>query len=42
VIGKRLKQSGMEWTVSGANAILELRCCQISGRMEEFWEQRTG
>ena len=42
VIGKRLKQSGMEWTVLGANAILALRCCQVSGRIEEFWEQRTG
>ena len=42
VIGKRLKQSGMEWTVAGANAILALRCCQVSGRIEEFWEQRTG
>ena len=27
VIGKRLKQSGMWWTVRGANAILWLRCC---------------
>jgi hypothetical protein len=38
VIGKRLKQSGMEWTVRGANAIISLRCCHLSGRMEEFWE----
>jgi len=42
VIGKRLKQSGMEWTVLGANAILALRCCHVSGRIEEFWEQRIG
>jgi hypothetical protein len=41
VIGKRLKQSGMEWTVRGANAIIALRCCHLSGRMEEFWEQKT-
>jgi hypothetical protein len=39
VIGKRLKQSGMEWTVRGANAILALRCCHRSGRIEDFWEQ---
>jgi len=39
VIGKRLKQSGMEWTVRGANAIIALRCCHLSGTMEEFWEQ---
>ena len=42
VIGKRLKQSGMEWTVAGADAILALRCCYVSGRIEEFWEQRAG
>ena len=26
VIGHRLKQSGMRWTVAGANAIIALRC----------------
>jgi len=41
VIGKRLKQSGMEWTVRGANAIIALRCCHVSNRMEDFWEQRA-
>jgi len=41
VIGKRLKQSGMEWTVRGANAIIALRCCHLSGRMEDFWEQKV-
>lgn len=41
VIGLRLKQSGMRWTVSHANAIIALRCCQLSGRWEEFWEQRS-
>jgi len=40
VIGQRLKQSGMEWTVKGANAILSLRCAFLSGRIEEFWEAR--
>jgi hypothetical protein len=40
VIGLRLKQSGMRWTVDHANAIIALRCCQLSGRWEEFWEQR--
>lgn len=39
VIGKRLKQSGMFWTVKGANAITALRCCIASGRFEEFWEE---
>lgn len=41
VIGKRLKQSGMEWSVKGANAIIALRCMIKSGRFEEFWEQRV-
>ena len=40
VIGKRLKQSGMEWTVKGANAIISLRCMSLSGRVEEYWESR--
>jgi hypothetical protein len=38
VIGKRLKQSGMFWTVKGANDIIALRCCLASGRFEQFWE----
>lgn len=38
LIGKRLKQSGMFWTVKGANAIIALRCCLASGRFEQFWE----
>jgi hypothetical protein len=40
VIGLRLKQSGMFWTVRGANAILALRCCQLNGRFEGYWETR--
>ena len=30
VIGKRLKQSGMFWSVRGANAIIALRCNELS------------
>ena len=41
VVGKRLKQSGMEWTVRGANSIIALRCLHLSGRTEEFWEQKA-
>ena len=40
VIGRRLKQSGMFWTVNGANAIIALRCCQINGVFEDYWERR--
>jgi hypothetical protein len=41
ICGQRLKLSGMHWTVTGANAIVALRCCQLSGRWEEFWEARA-
>lgn len=41
VIGQRLKQSGMHWTVKGANNIIALRCCLLSGRWEDFWEYRA-
>jgi hypothetical protein len=41
VVGLRLKQSGMRWTVNHANTIIALRCCQLSRRWEEFWEQRS-
>jgi hypothetical protein len=41
VIGQRLKQSGMHWTVRGANSILSLRCNILSNRWEDFWEYRA-
>lgn len=41
VIGQRLKQSGMHWTVRGANTIIALRCCIMSNRWEDFWESRA-
>ena len=34
VIGKRLKQSGMHWSVRGANSIIALRCAVLSGKFE--------
>ncbi len=40
VIGHRLKQSGMFWTVKGANAILALRCSHLNSRFEDYWESR--
>lgn len=40
VIGGRLKQSGMHWTVRGSNAIIALRCCLESGKFEDYWESR--
>lgn len=41
VIGQRLKQSGMHWTVKGANSIIALRCSLQSNRWEDFWEHRA-
>jgi len=41
VIGQRLKQSGMHWTVRGANSIIALRCSLLSNRWENFWENRA-
>jgi hypothetical protein len=41
VVGQRLKQSGMHWTVRGANSIIALRCSIMSNRWENFWEHRA-
>jgi hypothetical protein len=41
VVGQRLKQSGMHWTVWGANSIIALRCSIMSNRWEDFWEHRV-
>ena len=40
VIGQRLKQSGMHWTVNGASAIATLRCQQASCPDDRIWQQR--
>ena len=40
-IGARCKRAGMHWTVAGADAIIALRCCKLSGRFEDFWERRS-
>lgn len=42
IVAQRLKQSAMQWTVRGANAIIALRCAELSGKTENYWEQRTG
>jgi hypothetical protein len=39
IVGTRLKQSGMFWTVRGANAIIALRCCRFNQRFEDFWAE---
>src|SRR6516162_405635 len=40
VIGSRLKQSGMFWTVRGANAMLALRTNRLSGRFSSASRQK--
>lgn len=34
VIGQRLKQSGMHWTVPGADSIIALRCAEASSQQD--------
>jgi hypothetical protein len=41
VIGRRLKMSGMFWTVRGANSIIALRCNRFSGKFADYWESRA-
>jgi len=41
VIAKRLKQSGMFWTLRGANAIIALRCNRLSRKFEDYWASRS-
>ena len=38
VIGRRLRMSGMFWTVRGANSLIALRCNRISGKFTDYWE----
>ncbi len=40
-VGTRCKRAGMHWTVSGADAIIALRCCRLSGRFPDFWKRRS-
>ena len=40
VIGQRLKQSGMHWTVDGADSIIALRCAEASSQWEAIWNHR--
>jgi hypothetical protein len=40
LIGSRLKRSGMFWRVQAANSIIALRCHRLSGKFEDYWENR--
>ena len=38
IVGQRLKLSGMQWTISHANALIHLRCKYYEGCWEKFWD----
>ena len=38
VVGQRLKQSGMLWSLKGASHMLTVRCALLSGWFEGFWK----
>src|SRR5690606_11405065 len=41
LVGKRLKQPVMLWSVDGANPILALRAAHLSNRIEDYWAERV-
>jgi len=41
IVVQRTKQSGMHWTVAGAQSIISLRCQHGSGRWHELWPARS-
>lgn len=41
LVGQRLKQAGMFWSLRGSHAVLQLRCCMLSERFDQFWEDRA-
>jgi len=40
IVGQRLKQAGMHWTVAGADAIIALRCTEASSQREVICSHR--
>lgn len=42
VVGKRLKQSGMFWSLPGAENILDYRCTVLNNRYDKFWTGSFG
>ncbi len=40
LIGSRLKRSGIFWNVRAANSISALRSHRLSGKFEDYWENR--
>ena len=42
VVGRRMKCTGMRWSVAGANPVLWVRCANLSGWLADYWDQRLG
>jgi hypothetical protein len=40
VVGTRCKQSGMHWSVDGAENVIAFRCVHASRRLDDFWKYR--
>ena len=40
VIGQRVKQSGILWSLSGADHVLAVRCALMNGDFESYWRQQ--
>ena len=41
VVGQRLKQSGMLWSLKGASHLLTVRCALLSGWFQDFWKHHN-
>ena len=40
IVGRRMKCTGMRWTVAGANPVLWVRCARLSGWFDDYWDDR--
>jgi hypothetical protein len=40
LVGTRCKQSGMHWSVDGAEKVIAFRCVHASRRLHDFWKYR--
>ena len=41
IVQQRLKQSGMRWSIPGAQAVLNLRTHHRNGEFEQYWENHA-
>ena len=40
IVGRRMKGTGMRWSVKGANPVFWLRCARQSGSFDGYWKAR--